>query len=218
MNRLQLVQEVARLAGVTDSGGPATTVGQSGDYQKVIRYVDLAHEEIQNQYVDWKFLWAQGALQTTPGEGQYVAPADLGVWDVSRVYVGDQPLIFVEYADWEPEERRPGKPDTAVVLPNNRLMLSPTPDKAYTINFDYFVKPAVLTGNDSVPLIPERFRRAIVGRSLILYGNFEAAPDAKAQGEEIYTEYMEKLRLSQLPRRLHTLGRGESIGITVVPQ
>jgi hypothetical protein len=51
-----------------------------------------------------------------------------------------------------------------------------------------------------------------------LYGNFEAAPDAKMQGEEIYGIYMKDLKNNELPRRKQTFARSEAADITVIPE
>jgi len=49
----------------------------------------------------------------------------------------------------------------------------------------------------------------------MLYGNYENAEDAKVQGQEIYSLYLDRLERHQLPRRQQTHGRQESAPITV---
>ncbi|RLE28791.1 MAG: hypothetical protein DRJ61_15790, partial [Acidobacteria bacterium] len=50
-----------------------------------------------------------------------------------------------------------------------------------------------------VSAIPERFHRAIVARAMIYYGNYENAPEVKADGLERFSEAMDQLGTDQLP-------------------
>jgi len=218
MNKLELVQELARLAGISDSGGPATLVGQTGDNQKAIRYIDAAHEEIQNEYADWNFLWASASFDTTIDVALYAGASGLLTWDVKRIYCDGELIDVIPYQDYTPEALSSAKPMQATILPNGQIKLIPVPDAVYPITYDYFRAPKVMSSNTDEPLIPLQYHIAIVARALIMYANFESASEAKVQGEELYTKYMTQLKNNQLPRRKQTFARSESIDLTVIPE
>ena len=94
--------------------------------------------------------------------------------------------------------------DRIILMPDQSLKFEPVPDGIYTINADYYVRPTVLAANDDVSLIPEEFHRIIIGRAMILYANFESAPEIKDQGEEIYVEQLALLENDQLPNQFQS--------------
>lgn len=209
MTYLELVQEVVRLADISDSGGPTTTVGQTGDYLQAIKYVTAAHEEIQGMFFDWDFLWGAATFDTSAALATYSGASDLGIWDVARIYYNASKLRRVIWQDYVPEEVS-GAPAFFTIQPDNKILIGPTPDGTYTITYDYYKVGKTLTADADVPYIPSRFQRVIVGRALMLYGNFESAAEAKVQGQELYTVYLEQLKAHQLARRQQTHGRAGS--------
>lgn len=215
MNHLDIVREVVRLASISNSGGPTTTVGQVGDYLKAVKYVASAYEEIQGMYFDWDFLWGTSSLETTVSVPAYTGVAGLGIWDVTRVFYNEVKLNRVVWQDYVPDTST-GSPAYFTIQPDNKIRIGPTPDGAYTISYDYYRSGHTLVTDSDTPLIPAQFHRAIVGRALMLHGNFESAAEIKLQGQEIYTTYMDQLRKHQLARRQQTHGRANSEIIEVV--
>lgn len=219
MNRLQLAQELCRLAGITDTGGPTTTIGQTGDYRKAVAYIDAAHAEIQLKYFDWNFLWGTSTLSLSADIAAYQGQSDLGIWDERRIYYDGQLLSVVAYQDYLPDpDRETGPPEYVVIRPDNQLLIVPTPDDAYTISYDYFKRGKVLSANTDEPLIPSDYHMAIVGRALMIYGNYESAEEAKIQGQELYEMHMKALDAHEAPRRAQLQGRAENSPIVVIPE
>lgn len=218
MTYLEIVQEVCRLAGITNTGGPTTTVGQTGDYRKAIQYVTMAHEEIQNKYFDWDFLWGHSTFNTSASLANYAGASDLGIWDIQRIFYDGEKLDVLQWQDYVPETLTNSEPDSLVLRPDNNLLVVPTPDDAYTITYDYFKMPKVLSANTDEPYIPARFQMAIVGRALMLHGMFESSQVALEMGADIYNQVMPQLENHQLSRRQQTHGRSESMPITVIAE
>lgn len=218
MTYLEAIKELSRLAGITDSGGPATVKSQTGDFRKAIQYFDIAHEEIQTAFADWQFLWVAGSVTTTAGQAAYPGTSNLETWDVRRFQEDDEPLEVVEWPDYVPDTRDNGRPEFVVIRPDGQMLVVPTPDDAYTIEFSYYRKPKVLVENADTMLIPTQYQRAVIGRALMLYGNFEAAEEAKIQGQELYEQNMQALMNNQLPRRKQRFARSEPVDLTVIPE
>lgn len=218
MTFLQLCQELVRLGGMAGAGGPSSVEGQQGELKRAINFVSIAHEDVLNLHADWAFLWGNDHYDIDPSFSAYPPPPELHIWDERRIYVDGQPLHVIDWEDYTPEQREPGRPEMAVIQPNNHLLIVPTPDREYRLDFDFFKKAEPLAGNDDVPAIPEQYQRVIIGRALMLYGNYEAAEDVKMQGSELYQMYLSKLEQHQLPRRQQTHGRQESMPITVVAE
>lgn len=212
-----MARKLARYAGMTGAG-PALVTGQTGDYQRAVTFIQDAHAEIQALHFDWDFLWSALELEIIAGQALYPVPEDLGIWDAGRIFLNGKPLPVVEWHDYRPEIRDPAEPEMVVVRPTQQLQLVPTPDVTYTLHADYYRAPFVMVAGTDEPLIPRQFRQAIVGRALMMYGNYEAAPEAKEQGMEMYTIALEQLERHQLSRRQQTHGRQESQPIVVVAE
>lgn len=217
MTRLELAQELVMLTGIAGSG-PTTTISQAGGMGKAVKYIDMAHEEVQSMYTDWDFLWSSNTITTVAAQATYDGESDLGVWDTNTGIMYDNaPLTVIDWKDYRPSAAVTGEPEAVVIQPDNKLLVLPTPSAAYTISYNYYKAPTVLTLDSSEPLIPARFQRVIIGRALMLYGNFELAEEIKLQGQEIYQQYLQALKDNQLIRRRQTAGFYEGQDITVVP-
>ncbi len=205
---LELVQD---LHGETGAAGsePTTAQDQKGELLRLTKWIREADIFIQLLWVNWRFLWKQFDTNnvTTAGVNLLAAPSDLNFWDFKTFKIiepgetDENPFSVVEY------DRIKGVildtsqdiPARAIVMPDNNLKFEPVPDAIYTILADYFVKPTPLAANADVSLIPEEFHQVILGRAMVLYANYENAPEIKDQGKEIYTEQLARLENHQLP-------------------
>jgi len=215
MTFLELCQEVVRLGGISGTG-PATTSSQNGEYRRVVMFVSEAYEEVCSQHFDWDFLWDQ--VTGTQSDEVVTPPANLGIWDAERLFLEGEPIECIPHADYMPETLSDARPYAAVILPSGALQLIPAPDQPYDIVFDYFKAAPSLAADADEPLMPARFHRVIVGRAMVLLGNFEAAEEVKQQGVELYQKYLLALEAHQLSRRQQTYGRQEAKDITVTAQ
>jgi len=215
MKFLELCQEVVRLGGISGTG-PATTSSQNGEYRRVVMFVSEAYEEVCSQHFDWDFLWDQ--VTGTQSDEVVTPPANLGIWDAERLFLEGEPIECIPHADYMPETLSDARPYAAVILPSGALQLIPAPDQPYDIVFDYFKAAPSLAADADEPLMPARFHRVIVGRAMVLLGNFEAAEEVKQQGVELYQKYLLALEAHQLSRRQQTYGRQEAKDITVTAQ
>jgi hypothetical protein len=195
MTFLQLVRALRRETSVSGDG-PTTTLNQSGEMARLVEWVQLAHNSIQTQYIDWDFLWKTGSQSIA---SRYpVTPADLNKWDVKNIYLNSTPLGVIEYKDYiVPTSVGTAKPSFVVIMPDNSLMFDSVPDVAYTLSYDYWIRPKVLFLDSDTPIIPEQFHYAIIGDAIMRYANYESSPELFAQGKAYFDEFMHKLRNHQ---------------------
>ena len=55
-----------------------------------------------------------------------------------------------------------GVPTYVIRTPDNNYALYPYPDKAYTLKYEYYSKPTLLSAHSDAPAVPEQFRQVIV--------------------------------------------------------
>lgn len=207
---LELVQDLHRDVGAAGVA-PTSVTSLVGEADRLAKWVREADLYIQNLWVTWRFLWKQwtAANKTTAATVLLVKPTDLNFWDFKTFKIilpgetDQNPFSVVEYDKIKDSilDTSQDIPSRAIVMPNNDLNFEPIPDAIYTILADYYVKPTPLAANADVSLIPEEYHQVISGRAMILYGNFENAPEIKDQGEEIYIEQLARLENHQLPNQ-----------------
>lgn len=206
---LELVQDLQREVGA--SGDQISSVtGQTGENQRMVRWIQDADFYIQNRWLNWKFLWNQVQLNTVTGVVGLAAPTDLNFWDYKTFKINeggvndeDEPINFVEHDSIKGliRDTTEAKPATVIVMPDRSLEFEPVPDQVYQIKADYFMKPTKMAANTDVSLIPEEYHQAILGRAMMLYANYEGAPEIKAQGQEIFEESYGRLENQELPNQ-----------------
>lgn len=207
---LELVQQLHRESG---AGGaePTSVVGQSGEDLRMVDWVREADNYVQNLWLNWKFLWNQVTLSTATGVVSLSPPTDLNFWDFktfklndpSIVNADDEPLGFVEHDSIKMLIRDASldQPSRIILMPDNSIEFEPVPDKVYDIKADYFRTPTLLAANTDVSAIPETYHPTILGRGLILYANYESAPEIMSQGRQILGDFLPRLENHQLPNQ-----------------
>jgi hypothetical protein len=197
---LTLVQDLYREVGAA-GGLPAssipTTVAQSGEILRLINYVHDAELEIQNLWVDWKWLRKtltfytgtqnQTGIFTTLNGGVSAFPTDLAEWDWNSFFIlppGNSFFAPVRTAEWQEVRREVfdtvdfNIPSRVIVMPDNTLRFDLIPDQSYQMTAEYRSVPYDLKVDGDVSNIPARFaNRIIVEWARMKYGMFESAPE-----------------------------------------
>jgi hypothetical protein len=102
-------------------------------------------------------------------------------------------MAYEEYLDHHVEQEydsttRQGVPHFVIHGPALEYILTPEPDKAYTVVYEYYRVPVDLDLHDDVPSIPERFKHVIVDGAMhyayLFRGNTQDALVAKEKFEE----------------------------------
>lgn len=77
-------------------------------------------------------------------------------------------LTYAEYLDtyidqeYETDATKGGVSRNVVRTPNEEFIVVPMPNKAYEIEYEYYMEPVDLSNATDVPSIPERFRHVII--------------------------------------------------------
>jgi hypothetical protein len=208
---LELVQKLHKEVGAAGSA-PQGVTSVTGEAERLVEWIQQADNYVQLKYVNWKFLRQEYSVATVASTATAAKPAALKYWDFQTfkmILPGEtdkNPLSSIEYDKVKSSvlDTSEGIPWRAIVMPDNSLLFEPIPDDAYTIEADYYDKPTLLAANADVSLIPVEYHQVIIGRAMILYANFESAPEIKDQGEEIYVEQLALLENDQLPNQEHS--------------
>lgn len=198
---LEICQQLASDAGI--SGEITSTVGQTGEFARVVNWVARATTEIEGLWFDWNFLHEFNTVTTIIGVSDYPAPPNLNLWDNEVFSIADFEQAL-RYIDWNEKKLDPtalvsGDPYMVTVLPSKALRFYDTPSSALSISTQFWRKPTVLVASSDEPSIPEQFRDIIVYKALQYYANYESADESKIAGIEQYEPRLQQLQSSELP-------------------
>ena len=208
MNFLELVQELHSLSG-SSSTQPVSTVGQSGQLDRLVRFVRNADFNWQTRWLNWHFLFKQTSSGFTLTPDRTTAPpSDLFTWDTATFRVRES-----ANDDWIPVNSRPysdvkggifttdtGLPFEAYVLPDRSLRFDPIPDQAYLFQSDYWRRPVRLIESADVSPIPDEYHLTVVlGTALLYYGYFEDAPELRQEAMGLIEQGRPQLESHELP-------------------
>jgi hypothetical protein len=117
-------------------------VGVSNDTDqnnKILRFADMMLADLLARY-DWP--WAHGAdtITTTAGVSSYSLASDSAFIDGNNMQVLDSviwkvPLTMIR--QWQSVDARQATPQRFAITLDNAVTLHPTPDKQYSISYDY---------------------------------------------------------------------------------
>lgn len=193
---------------------PTGVTGLTGEAARLANWIKRADNLIQCKWDNWKFLRNEfsSSNTTTAGIATLSAPTAINFWDEKTFmvsYPGETtkyPIEVVEYDAIKSQvlDTTQGVIDCVIIMPDNSLKFKPVPNGVYTIYADYYVRPTLLAASGDISAIPVKYHDVILGRAMILYANFENAPEIKDQGEEIYVEQLALLENDQLPNQFNS--------------
>jgi len=174
-NFLQLCQDLRQEAGFTGSG-PTSVANQTGQYSKVVKWVNSAYMDVITEHNNWDFLWGQTEIDTVIGTSVYSHTVLVDRWKDAVIHekaVGhtdDKFMVYLPYQEFysrfELLHTETGRPAYFTERPDGKVEVHPVPDKIYTVNADYYQTPVALVANTDLPLIPTKFHDVILYKAL----------------------------------------------------
>ncbi len=224
MTFLELVQDLARETGTMENADPingeiSTLQDPDNDYLiDLIRWTRKAWVAIQLES-DWDYLIKQGEVTTTADQDYVDVASQVSDFRLLLPYIAPygrrwisiddrEPVWVVRYPRWAGwnavRQSRNARPRNCTILPDgqseHRMKLWPTPNKVYTITFDYIRTPQELSADDDEPAMPARFHDAIVYRAMVKYAGYDEASPQYQRAKTELAGLMIQMRLEHLPQ------------------
>lgn len=195
------------------AGTLSTTIGHTGQLDRLCNSIIKADRFIQLLYTDWKFLWREWENTLVSDMGCYSPPSGIGSFDEGSFWVNAgtsdaYQLTYVDYKRWRDELRHSyadnDEPSFVVLKPNNSVCFTPAPDSSAAesiVYADYWLAPVNLKDDAQVSLIPEQFHDAIVEMGKYYYGEYLQNRALQNSAMEKYLPIIKKLEAHSLPGR-----------------
>lgn len=218
MNFLELAQATRRSVGMQGSG-PSSITGASAIELEIIDAVRDAWTDIQNFRQEWMWMRNEGSFSTVVDQNSYTLAQVFGPsyrfknWIKNTLYalINGQwtPLIYINYEDFIAREQNStltGPPSTFTIVPWNDTLMFNTPDAIYTIKFNYYKSPQVLTNATDIPECPTYYHTAIQYHAVEKFSNSIVIPEKQSEAAQSYAVIMGQMMRDQLQKkkvRLH---------------
>lgn len=221
---LQLVQRLCIEAGSSGTG-PASTVAQTGEFARMVNWINAAWIDIQAMHQDWDWMRSSASFATSSGQAVYPLAAiagtsgvpgltDFGKWDAftARNYIaaaGANSEVFMDavaYDEWRDMyfygalRNTTSRPVQFAVAPDKSICLGPVPAAGYVVTLDYWRAPAPLVNDSDVPALPPQFQLAIVYRAMQFYGKYEKDDGVVQYNQVEFDKIMRQAAADRLPR------------------
>lgn len=173
-------------------------------YSTVKDSVNASLRDINHQQYNYPFNHNSIEIDLVAGVGRYPIPQNAKLVDYDTVRILRDDTLNVQsqvlrkitydqyikrYIDQEVDTNNTGSvPLYIAKTQTNDFVVAPKPDKAYTIEMEYFQIPADLSLYDDVPTVPESFKHVIIDGALyhcyMFRDNAQSATLAKQKFDE----------------------------------
>lgn len=205
MNRLELARMTRQMAGIaagSTGNAPSTTLNQTGEYKRVVDWLDQAWAEIQREH-KWDFLWEQATVTILATTSSLAGSIAAHRYVQDSAYIGSKRLL---YLPWDSFKRRypaalisAGEPSAWSIRPDKAFVVDHAPTADTAISVERYQNPTALAADADTPAMPIEHHMAIVYKALLLYANFEEAGVTRATAEAEYNRHLMALGLLELP-------------------
>ena len=172
--------------------------------------------EIEADQYYWPFNLEEGTITAVPYQEVYAFPSDAKIIDFdsfqiqkdATLGVNHQTLKEMDFEEWllkfrdqendKSFDQSGGTVPTHVIRgPGRNIRLYPTPDKSYTIKYDYYLRPISLSDKDDTCKIPEEFEHVIISGGMVWFNLFL---DNEAQ-----SDYVNKTKFKPQLKQMRSL-------------
>lgn len=195
---LQLTNKVLRKLNEVELTS-ANFASATGFHSLVKDLIQYAIDDINQEERQWPFNHSSYTETCVADTATYALQSDYNLIDWSTFYlvedasleVSAKPLPVVDYHEWH-NRYRAGEDlmdSTAIKIPaliyrtqDEKFGVSPVPDRAYSISYEYWATPTALSAYSDTTTIPSRFDRVIVSHAMM--GAYDFRENYEMAGKE----------------------------------
>lgn len=210
LTRLDLVRRLRQLAGVgagSTGNGPVTTIDQTGEYKRLVDWIDAAWNLIQIEH-KWDFLWESAQIGIAAGDYYTAGTIAAHRYEQDSGFLGTSRMVYRPWQRFREEYpissieagTASGSPSVWSIRPDKAFVVNALASEAIVISVERYRNGTAMTADDDEPSLPNEHRLMIVYRALIEYANFDEAGVTRATAQSKYEEHLAALGLHELPQ------------------
>ena len=188
----------------------ANFANSKGIQTAVKEFINRSINDIYTAELEWPFLHTDGTITTVAGTAEYSLVTGYKSIDVDTAYLieasTDIKIIpYIPYNQFTNQFRERdldptttdnrAKPEYFYLTQDDKLGLTPVPDKEYTFYYEYWATHTDLSASTDEPDIPARYQDAIVARSEYYVNQLRSNIDAASMKHQEYEKKIERMRI-----------------------
>lgn len=183
-----------------------------GFYSHAKDAVNSAIQDINQTHTEWPFNYSSEDEVLVVGQTRYDFPADTKLVDMEtfRIRFNEtlgvrteklQIISYEEYLDrfvdqeYNTDTSLRSVPRFVFRAPNLQYGISPAPDQAYTLTFEYFINSPALSNFNDVPIIPEVYRHIVIDGSMYYAYLFRGNTQDALVAKDKFTQGLKNMRI-----------------------
>jgi len=188
-----------------------------GFYSHAKDAVNAAIQDINQTHTEWPFNYASQNETLVVGQTRYSFPANTKLVDMDTFRIQFdaalgatteklQIITYEEYLErfvdqeYNTDTSLRNIPRYVFRAPNLQYGVSPAPDQAYTLTFEYYVNSTDLVLYDDVPVVPEVYRHVVVDGAMYHAYMFRGNTQDALVAKDKFTQGLKNMRIILMNR------------------
>ena len=188
----------------------ANFANSKGIQTSVKEFINRSINDIYTAELEWPFLHTDGTITTVAGTAEYALVTGFKSVDVDTAYLieADEDVKIIPYIpyvqftnqfrerDLDPTTTdNRAKPEYFYLTQDDKIGLTPIPDKEYTFFYEYWATHTDLSASTDSPVLPARYQDAVVSRSEYYVHQLRADLQAATLKNSEYESKISRMRI-----------------------
>ena len=188
----------------------ANFANSKGIQTSVKEFINRSINDIYTAELEWPFLHTDGTITTVAGTAEYALVSGYKSVDVDTAYLieasTDVKIIpYIPYNQFANQFRERdldptttdnrAKPEYFYLTQDDKLGLTPIPDKEYTFYYEYWATHTDLSASTDEPAVPARYQDVIISRSEYYVHQLRSNIEAASMKHQEYEKKIERMRI-----------------------
>ena len=188
----------------------ANFANSKGIQTAIKEFINRSINDIYTAELEWPFLHTDGTITTVAGTAEYALETGYKSVDVDTAYLIEasediKVIPYIPYTQFTNQFRERdldptttdnrAKPEYFYLTQDDKIGLTPIPDKEYTFYYEYWATHTDLSASTDEPDVPARYQDAIVSRSEYYVHQLRADLQAATLKNQEYSNKINRMRI-----------------------
>ena len=206
----------------------ANFANSKGIQTSVKEFINRSINDIYTAELEWPFLHTDGTITTVAGTAEYALETGFKSVDVDTAYLIEadtdvKVIPYIPYVQFTNQFRERDldpttttnrdKPEYFYLTQDDKIGLTPIPDKEYTFFYEYWATHTDLSASTDEPALPARYQDAVVSRSEYYVHQLRSNIEAASMKHQEYEKKIERMRIDLINKPAYMRSTAITSGI-----
>ena len=206
----------------------ANFANSKGIQTAIKEFINRSINDIYTAELEWPFLHTDGTITTVAGTAEYALATGYKSVDVDTAYLIEasediKVIPYLPYSQFTYQFRERdldptttdnrAKPEYFYLTQDDKIGLTPVPDKEYTFYYEYWATHTDLSASTDEPAVPARYQDIIVSRSEYYVHQLRSNIEAASMKHQEYEKKIERMRIDLINKPAYMRSTAITSGI-----